>query len=98
MKKYILIILIIILIITLILGCTDKNNYKITIYRESEVFKLLDEDSQKTLDFLNERYVVDKVYYTKEIIGYTDKSIRFIDGKNKEIFISADKINVEIMK
>ena len=94
MKKYIFIILIIFLISILILGCNIKN-YKITVYKESEIFKFLDEDNQKALDFLNKRYVVDKIYYAKEIISYTDKSIRFIDKNEDEVFLTGDKIEVK---
>lgn len=103
MKKYILIILITILIFGSTFGCMEKKNgeintYKITIYKESEVFKLLDEDNQKTLDFLNKRYVIDKVYYAKEIISYTDKSIRFIDKNEDELFLTGDRVEIISLK
>ena len=97
MKKFILIIFLIFLITILLLGCS-KELYKITTYKESKVFKLLDEDNQKTFDFLNKRYYVDKVYYAREIISYTDKNIRFIDKNEDEVFLTGDKIEVEKIK
>lgn len=35
-----------------------------------------------------------KIYYAKEIISYTDASVRFIDKKGNEQFVSGDKIKI----
>lgn len=88
-KRYIFIILTIFLISILILSCSSKS-YKITVYKENKYLKLLGEDTQKLID----KYEVDEIYYAKEIISYTDKSVRFIDKKDKELFISGDKIKI----
>ena len=66
-----------------------------TEYLQNTKYKYLKNDLSKL--FIDE-YVIDKTYHAKKIISFTDTSIRFIDDKNKEIFISADKIKVETMK
>lgn len=95
MKK-LYIILIIFLIVLLLLGCAGGKNYKVTVYREKEEFKYLSEKAQKVLED-SYKYKIYKSCYAKEIISYTDTSVRFIDSEGREQFLSGDKIEVRKM-
>ena len=95
--KYILLILVMFLIIILIFGCSEEKTYEIIIYKSYinyEIYEHFNKEGKLDLTYLG----ADKIYYAKEIISYTDNSVRFIDEQNKETFITADKIEVRLMK
>ena len=95
-KKYkiILMMLIVVMLAMSISGCTGGTNYKVVVYRVDPYFEYHSEKVQKYLETSGKKYEVDKTYYAKEIISYTDTSARFIDKEGNEQFISGNKIEI----
>lgn len=102
MKKYILILIIIFLVFIFIFGCAEEKTYKVFVGKykpyinESSNNALSDSSLFSKLNELNKYNF--KTYCAKEIISFTDKSVRFIDKEGNEQFISGDRIKIEQIK
>jgi len=106
-KTKIFLVVLIIIIFMASSGCKEKEeekNYQIVVYYiDWDKVKLITgifkyANKEKEVQLLEEA-IIDKNttvehFYAKEIISYTEKSIRFIDKNNVEMFISADYIKV----
>lgn len=95
-KKYkiFLMVLIVVLLAILVSSCAEEKTYKIFVgkYKPN-----ISGSSKSSLSSEVSKYNF-KTYYAKEIISYTDKSVRFIDKQDNEIFINGDRIKVEQVK
>lgn len=93
-KKIKICFLIFLLFITfLFFGCSN-HLYKITTYNKQPDWDYQLSNSKIKRHDWGETYLKSGEYEAKKIISYDDSSVRFIDLKGNEQFISGDKVEV----
>jgi hypothetical protein len=96
-KKIKICFLIFLLFITfLFFGCSN-HLYKITTYTKQPGRDYQSSTSNLKIHFADS-YLPSGNYEAKKIISYDDSSVRFIDLKGNEQFISGDKVEVKEIK